>query len=112
MTKGELAESLYHGQEGYNCAQAILKTFQVEFNIPEQKILSAKKLGRGNAEGGICGALYAALAITSCVKTKTYLQSVFKNKAGNTQCTAIRTNKKLNCKGCVKLVAETLETIF
>ncbi|WP_066628380.1 C-GCAxxG-C-C family (seleno)protein [Labilibacter marinus] len=112
MNKGELAEKLYHGEEGYNCAQAIFKTFQSELKIDEQTILEAKNSGRGKADGGTCGALYAALKLTTSDEVRKKLESTFISKAGSTLCKTIRANRRLSCKGCVRVAAETTHQNF
>jgi hypothetical protein len=46
--------------ENLNCAQAILKGFQKEFNISDQEIEEFRAWGGGRTKGGMCGALFAA----------------------------------------------------
>ncbi|MBT3278383.1 MAG: hypothetical protein HN909_00730 [Phycisphaerales bacterium] len=57
----ERARALYHGPEGYNCAQAILATFaDVAEGVGPAQIDEFGVCGGGNAKAGVCGALYAA----------------------------------------------------
>jgi len=106
----ETAASYYHGEEGYNCAQAILKTFQDNYNIPEEVITNAKTLGRGKAENGMCGALYAANIILNSPDKKQKAEHMFFREGGSTKCIEIRQAKTISCKDCVKLAAHTLLT--
>ncbi len=103
------AEKLFHGIEGYNCAQAVFKTFQKEFNIEENIILEAKKNGGGRAEGGICGALYAAQKIIPKQEFIEVINSDFMNEGGSLYCRDIRKCKKLSCRECVKLAAKCVQ---
>ena len=48
----------FRGIEKYNCAQAILKVFQDECNISDDKIKEYVKYGHGRVPDGVCGALY------------------------------------------------------
>ncbi len=103
--KIQLAEKLYHGKEGYNCAQAILKAFQPEYNVSECVIDQASEKGRGKAENGICGALYAAHHLIKEHSTINTLNQDFIIKGGSMECKELRKNRKLSCKECVKLAA-------
>lgn len=109
--KTNIAEQLFHGAEGYNCAQAILKTFQQEFKIDENAILEASQKGGGRAEGGLCGALYAAHQLIQNNNLHQKIDSAFIAKGGSLQCREIRKNKQLSCKECVVLAAKNVEEI-
>ncbi len=107
--KIQLAEKLYHGKEGYNCAQAILKAFQHDYNVSECVIDQASEKGRGRAENGICGALYAAHHL---IKEHSIIKAINKDfilKGGSLECIEIRKNRKLSCKDCVKLAAHNIQ---
>ncbi len=107
--KIQLAEKLYHGEEGYNCAQAILKAFQPEYNVSEHSIAKASEKGTGKAENGLCGALYAAHYL---LKEHTIIGEInqeFMLKGGSLACKEIRKNRKLSCKDCVKLAAHNIQ---
>ncbi len=101
----KLAEELFHGTEGYNCAQAVYKAFQKTYNVSDLVILEAKKKGGGRAEDGICGALYAALKLTDDKLLHQKLITSFKTEGGSIRCKDIRSANKINCKQCVKLAA-------
>ncbi len=102
----ETAEKYYHGDEGYNCAQAVFKTFQNEYDISEDTILAHKKSGGGRVEGNICGALHAAALLAEDKKDEFYAK--FIEKAGSVKCNEIRKAKELSCRGCAGYAAEIL----
>lgn len=57
----ERALEFYHNDAGYNCAQAVLATFEdCAAGVDQAVIDSMSACGGGHAEGGLCGALYAA----------------------------------------------------
>ncbi len=109
--KIKLAEQLYHGKEGYNCAQAIFKTFQSEYNVTEQVISLASEKGRGKAKNGVCGALYAAQQLIKEEPTIENINHDFIQLGGSTQCKDLRKNKKLSCKECVRLAAYHIQKL-
>ncbi len=112
MKKIVLANKLYHGEEGYNCAQAILKAFQQEFNISEHAILAAKTWGHGSVEGGICGALFAARQLSQDAVFIEHINSGFASKGGGFQCKIIRKKRRLSCRQCVMLAAENINQLL
>ncbi len=91
-----------------NCAQSILVGFKEECDIPDAEIDAARTAGGGGAEGGQCGALYAALQLSGENETKGTLLQQFVEKAGSERCRDIRKFKKLSCEGCVELAAKVL----
>ena len=58
--------SIYHSQ-GYNCAEAIIKSYNEEFNtnIP---IAMGSGMGTGMAVGSLCGAVNAAVLVAGFLK--------------------------------------------
>lgn len=110
--KTKIAEELYHGKEGYNCAQAILKTFQQEFKVAESTIIEASEKGRGRAEGGKCGALYAALELAKTKEQQHKLNYAFMTNGASLSCKEIRKARKMTCKECVRLAAKEIQNIL
>lgn len=110
--KPKIAEQLYHGAERYNCAQAILKTFQQEFKVDEDAILEASLKGSGRAEGGLCGAVYAAHQLIGNEKLQQKIDGDFIAKGGSVQCREIRKNRLLSCRECVVLAAKNVQEII
>lgn len=94
--------------EKKNCAQSILVGFRDACGVPDTDIDAARSAGGGRAEGGLCGALYAALQLSGENETKETLQQQFIEKAGSERCRDIRQLKKLSCEECVKLAATVL----
>lgn len=102
----EKAEAYFHGKEGYNCAQAVLKAFQDDYQISEEKIREFKLYGGGRAEDGICGALYAALQLCT-EEQKPALIEAFEIAAKHSTCEKIK-DKTLPCNQCVAAAAQAL----
>ena len=99
----------FHGKEKFNCAQAVLKAFQMESGISEDTIQIAASQGGGRAPEGVCGALHAARVILKNSTTLTSIETDFAAKAGSNQCREIRGIRALSCRGCVALSAHLLE---
>lgn len=102
------AKELFHGKEGYNCAQAILAAFKDKYNIDQEIIDAHKKYGGGRAEDNTCGAIYALKEIIKDEKEYLDLRNDFAKIAGSHQCKPIRKSKSLSCKECVVEVAKIL----
>lgn len=94
---------------GYNCAQAILKAFQNYNKFTDSDISQYRSAGGGRAEGGLCGALYAAKLHLDTNEKKSHLERLFKNIAGHITCKDIKTNKTLTCSQCVETAAKLLK---
>jgi hypothetical protein len=94
--------------EKKNCAQSILAGFSDICGVPDAEIDAARAAGGGRADGGVCGALHAALRLCGENETKETLQQQFVEKAGSERCREIRRLKKLSCEGCVELAAKVL----
>ena len=105
------AKKSFHGKEGLNCAQAVLKAFQKEFNLSEAIIKDTRAAGGGRAEGGMCGALYAVKLITYNLDSTIFedIKDDFEKEAGSIYCKQIRRLRKLTCRECVGLAAQKLE---
>ncbi len=103
------ASEYFHGEEGYNCAQAILKAFQTEHSITQEKINSYSVYGGGRAEEGLCGALYAAKTLLNDQKKAGQLKQAFTEKAGSCKCLEIMELKMLPCPDCVDLAAQIVD---
>lgn len=96
-------------QEKLNCAQSVLRGFQAQFQIGEERIAEAKAWGGGRAENGYCGALHAARLLGAADETKSRIHSRFVESAGSDRCREIRGLKRLSCKECVELAAQLLQ---
>ena len=91
-------------KEHLNCAQSILRGFQPHRNIHEEDIVNAKHLGGGEAEAGVCGALYAALQLVGDPPVRQRLRDAFVAAAGSDKCGEIG----ISCVECVRLAASLL----
>jgi hypothetical protein len=100
--KIKAASDYFHGKEGYNCAQAVLKAFQPESGMSEATIQRAQMAGGGRAQGGVCGALYAAHIILG---EKQPITSDFIRRQGSSLCSDIKVSE-CQCRKLVEVAAE------
>ena len=84
-----------------NCAQSVLRGFQNEFNITDEEIEEYRAWGGGRAEGGMCGALFAAERLLRQVGKESVVEE-FRQKAGGLLCTEIK-EKQFTCAEYVKM---------
>jgi hypothetical protein len=96
-------------KERLNCAQSILKAFGYKKDMTENEIEVARAFGGGRADGGVCGALHAALLLLDGPAKKKWLRDTFAEHAGSEKCREIRAKKIITCGRCVELAAELLE---
>jgi xanthine dehydrogenase molybdopterin-binding subunit B len=101
ITESDKAVSLYSQvPKEHNCAQAVAKAFG-----RDDLIVRLKSCGGGRAEGGLCGALYAALLMLPENK-KEEAEKQFCDRAGDILCKAIRREGKTPCVECVRIAAD------
>ncbi len=103
------AENYFHGEEGFNCAQAVLKTFQNEYELTDELILEHKKSGGGRVEGNICGALHAATLLETAEESRERFHQAFVEAAGSVTCRDIRKLGQLSCRSCSGFAAELVD---
>ena len=84
----------------YNCAQSVAKAFG-----RDDLVAVLKACGGGQAEGGLCGALHAALHLLREDKWET-VKEQFQNRVGNALCRTIRKEGKTPCTECVRIAAD------
>ena len=102
------ADEYFHAKpENFNCAQAVLKAFQDEFDISEQEIAAYKAYGGGRAENGICGALFAAKRLSK-QSEKESLEKEFVSELGTIYCRELKLSGKA-CLDCVRLADSLVE---
>jgi len=92
--------------ENLNCAQCILKGFQKEFDISDIEIEEYRAWGGGRAEGGICGALFAAERLLKQAGKKSIIDD-FRNNAGGILCSEIK-DKQFTCTEYVRMIDELI----
>jgi len=93
--------------DNLNCAQAILKGFQKEFDISDQEIEEYRACGGGRVQDGICGALFSAERLLVQVD-KPGITDEFKAIVGKTHCLDIK-KTQFSCIDCVRIADELLE---
>lgn len=100
------AVQYYRGIEGYNCAQAILKTFQDRLDINENQVNDYADYGGGKAEDGICGALYAVKQLSGNAEHIKKIVQQFEDEVGTIYCDEILELGRLSCTGCICTATE------
>jgi len=107
MSRKKSEEYFHVLPEKLNCAQAILKGFQKEFTISDTEIEEYRTWGGGRAEGGICGALFAAeLLLRQAGKPS--IENEFIAITGHRNCLDIKKGK-FPCLDCVRIADELVE---
>lgn len=104
----ETAQNYFHGAERFNCAQAVLKTFQPHFDVSDELIAEHKKSGGGRAEENLCGAIYATELLLDCDDTIKKIHNQFRDIAGNLTCRELKREGKVGCRECVGIAAELI----
>jgi len=95
-----------------NCAEAIFKAFEPDEAKRPASDQEYRRLAKGRAPAGLCGAFHAASDILSRQRPEllTDLELIFMNGAGCTSCRTIRRHRHATCRDCVFLAAEFLDT--
>lgn len=101
----EKAMDYFHGVEGFNCCQAVLKIFQKQHAVSQDSIVDARKFGGGRAPENLCGALYALHLIRP--DESELLTRHFAKEVGSALCREIRGKKLLSCRNCVGVAVDT-----
>jgi len=105
------ARKLFHGEEKYNCAQAVLKTFEDIYPFTDECLREFKALGGGRAEGGMCGALYAAQHVVQDEAKAVALGARFKEIIGAVGCKEIKRVHGVPCHDCVAVAARLVADV-
>ncbi len=88
----------------HNCAQA------VAYGAGRADLLEyLGSCGRGNAEGGICGALYAAKLIAGSDSAAAAIHGDFVLQCESATCKKFKDGTKISCPDCVRIAADLLE---
>lgn len=103
MDRVQRAVETFH--KPYSCAQAVYAAFK---DAGQEKLEHLKANSGGRAEGGICGALFAARLIVK-ESDRSRLEADFAETAGDTRCKELKTVCKTPCPLCVKIAAELAE---
>ncbi|MDG3087345.1 C-GCAxxG-C-C family protein [Vibrio hannami] len=106
--KNKQAAKYFHGEEGLNCAQAVLKAFQPESGMTDFTIKSAQVAGGGRAKDGVCGALYAVQMVFGEGKATDDVVENFVKQNGSPLCQDIKTTE-CQCREYVRTATELAE---
>lgn len=97
----------FHAEHRGNCAMAVAAAWISEHGLSPKELEPFQKCGAGRAEGGLCGALYAAIHYRPDKKDE--IVRKFGKIAGGTLCGEIRGKKNMTCTDRVALAAEILD---
>lgn len=107
MTKPD-ASAFFRGEEGYNCAQAVLAAYAEHAAVDQTCMERFARFGGGRAPNGECGALFAAKALLRDPSAQERIEGAFTLATGATQCRAIRKLRRASCAECVQTAADEL----
>lgn len=95
----------------HNCAQAVAFKYRDALGADEKQVLARfANCGSGRAEGGVCGALYAALAVRPDAADEVTRR--FKEKTqGYTTCLEIKRLSGVPCPVCVQAADDILASL-
>lgn len=99
----------FHAEHRGNCAMAVAAAWIDAHGLDPNEIEAFKSCGAGRAEGGMCGALYAAIHYLP--QKKAEIVREFEKGAGGTLCKEIRPKKDMTCTERVALAAEILDRL-
>ena len=111
----QIATNHFLAKDGHpklNCAQAVLKAFQEQLDIPDDMITSFSAHGGGRAPEGHCGAVFAEefiFGLAGILDSETNAVSHLESLAGSASCKAIKEAKQLSCLGCVEVCTAYVE---
>ncbi|MDY6121572.1 MAG: C-GCAxxG-C-C family (seleno)protein [Porphyromonas sp.] len=109
MEKTKAEEFFHNKPNNWNCCQSVLKRFQNEINLDDEAIeLHYRPCGGGRAEGGLCGALYAAEELMKKYELPS-LKDSFRQVAGGLTCRELKTELKYPCVEAVRLAERLVE---
>ena len=92
------SETFHHPDYKHNCAQAIAYKFK-HLYADADAVDHMKACGGGRAEGGICGALHAA--ILALPSQKEQITEKFREQNGNITCRELKQGGKVPCIQCI-----------
>jgi hypothetical protein len=107
MNRRNSCDYFHVSPENLNCAQAILKGFQKEFNISDAEIEEYRACGGGRAVGGMCGVLFAAERLIRQISKESVIEE-FRQKTGSLLCSDIK-EKQFTCAEYIRIADELVE---
>lgn len=100
----QLAKETFHQPpQSLNCAQSV-----AQLGGHAEVVAEFQAFGGGRAEGGICGALYAACQFVP-ESAREELREEFAQHAGALTCRAIKEEGKTPCVECVAIAAALVD---
>lgn len=105
----ERASAYFHNESNnWNCAQAIHKAQQGLTGLTDEQIeLTYRSKGGGRAEGGLCGAIYAATKLVPEQDREMLIQR-FRQRTGGQTCAELKGRLKIPCPQLVDVAEEIL----
>lgn len=104
------SETFHNPQYGHNCAQAVANKWVEKYPNKATVVSEMQANGGGRAEGGLCGALYAAMK--ACPEKAEEIKAAFASRVGDVTCKEIKQNMKASCPLCVDIADEILTSIY
>jgi hypothetical protein len=108
MTVWEKAGILYSGDDGYNCAQAVLKAFQDICGADEFDIEEFAAYGHGRVDDGLCSPLYTIYRLVENAVIYEKILDDFAKETGSVKCREIKLKMQLGCRECIELASRLL----
>lgn len=115
MIKKETSAAAYFHNKthNWNCAQSILKAYQYVSGLEDEELeLSYRSKGGGRAEGGLCGAIYAASLLVEKEGTRTELLARFESRTGGLTCAQLKGKCGRSCQELVAVADEELGVLL
>lgn len=106
MQTQKIKNALAKFHNPYSCAQTVYAAFAE--NPTQERLDEMKRMSGGRAEGGLCGALFAAKAFVPAEKAGELAQ-YFESRAGSRLCREIKAKFKTPCADCVRIACEGVE---
>ncbi len=109
--KKRAVDYFHAAPSNWNCAQAVFKSHPEEVNLSDEEIeLSYRSKGGGRAEGGLCGAVYAAIEILGKDSEKALaLEKEFQEELGGLTCRQLKAEFRIPCKRTVEVADQLLD---
>lgn len=107
------ASEYFHDEaNNWNCAQAILKAHQGLCTLTDEELeLHYRSKGGGRAEGGLCGAVYAASELVARGLRPQILER-FEARAGALTCVRLKGKCGRTCRELVSIADEELQAVL
>ncbi len=102
------SETFRHPVYRHNCAQAIAAKWK-DLYACDDIVEKYASLTGGRAEGGLCGALYAAMQAMPDHAEE--IKDAFQSEAKYLTCRELKTQGRVPCTRCVDLADEILEKL-